>query len=815
MTQTTLIAGSLAGLSLLCAASPVLAQTQPATPAPAAKPEAASRPAAPAAAPAPASGAKPADGAAVSAKPGDPAKKPEEQPAEGGAAMQTVEVVAQRPNELIDRSVYDLKQEVITPAASAADVIANVPNVTVDQDGKVAIRGNQNTRIFVDGKRSAMFSGDSAGDALNAYPASALESVEVITIPGPEFGSEGGGGPILNLVTRRVRPPGGQGNFSVGAGPEGRRNTALTGSYNTGRFQVDGIASLARRVNDSSGWSNSITQSGNVVTTSRRDGTGKNISDTLTLAPTFTYNVGESDRVRLALNYNRSTRDRDNVSDWVYYQGSTTPYQQYRQKSLGDSPSTQYQAALTYEQKFNRTDKLNYDLRVSGSNSDSESRYLNSYTVTPPTGPRPQYLNGNKSSNTVADFTMDYVQLLMQTVQMKAGLKAGLNRGQSDADYFNIDPLTGEELIDPTRASAFKTTEHSAAVYASFNIPLSDHWTMQPGARYETINRDIDYINQHTTGGDRSKRLLPSMFVRYAWGENGRSTITGAYSGSIRRPSINEINPNLQYVSDTSSNLGDPRLAPVHNKKYEIKYDDKWDWVSYTITPYRETESPLIGRALVAVPNSTVIISEYVNFGAKINNGISLNFQGQPDKTLRFGATVNLQRISQSVLSTINNADGTRTTRERELESTPKTVQLRTQYFGIPDHSLQFNANYTGKQYRGTIETEAYWTANLSWSWTLVRGISLRTMVTDLFNSSVNHSRQFTDTVQTESYNRQSGRVINVALSFTLGGVTGDPRIRNGGGMFRGQPGEGGMRGGQGGGMPGGGFPGGGGGPGF
>lgn len=820
MTHTSLIPGpgSLAGLTLLCTGAAALAQTLPAAMAPAPVPTA--RPVQPAApAPAPAIAAKTAnaaEGGAVplAATPAEAAKKPEDKPADDGS-MQRIEVVAQRPNEQIDRSVYDIKQEVITPAASAADVIANVPNVTVDQDGKVAIRGNQNTQIFVDGKRSAMFSGANAGDALNSYPAEALESVEVITVPGAEFGSEGGGGPILNLITRRVRPKGGQGAISAGIGPGGRHNSSIVGSYNEGRYQIEGQAGINRNINERTGWSNSLTNNGTSTSSTRRAGSSSSESNTLMLNPTFTYNLGDTDRLRAALNFNRTNSENTSLNDYLTYQGGATPYQQYRQSSSGDSHMTVYQLAVTYEQKFNRTDKLNYDLRLSGNDRDSESRNRNSYTITPPGGPRAQFLNGNNNTSRLSEFSMDYTKALTPMLLVTAGMKAGVNSGQSDADYFNIDPLTGEEVIDQNRASAFKNTERSYAAYFTGNARLSDHWTIKPGLRYERTQRDIDYINQNNSSSDTSNRLMPSMFVQYAWGDAGNSTLTGAFTRRITRPSLEDINPNIRYVNDTSYSLGDPRIAPMHGDKFELKYDDKLGWLSYTITPYREKDSPLIGRSLTPVPGSAVVITESVNYGAKTTNGISLNFQGRPDRTLNFGATFNFQHLTQSVLANRYNAGGVRYTEEMELVSNPKIVQLRAQYT-LGEHTFQLNGNYNGKRLIGLNQADSTWQVNPGWSWRFAPGITLRASVRDLFNSNVNHNIQYSDSVQSESYSKQAGRIYTVALSFSLGGVTGDARLRNGGGMFRGPAGEGPGGRGPGAGGPGGGGPGGGGnGPGF
>jgi outer membrane receptor protein involved in Fe transport len=754
----------------------------------------------------------------ISAKPAattDEPKKPEQPPDQptqsGGGEMQTVTVVAERPSEQIDRSVYDVKSEVVTPSASAADVIANVPNVTVDQDGKVAIRGNQNTQVFVNGKRSAMFSGANAGDALNNYPADALESIEVITTPGAEFGSEGGSGPILNLVTRRVRPPGGQGAITASKGPDGRYGGSVNGSYNTGRFQVEGQAGVTHNVNERTGWSDQVSQVGNSVWTTRRDNTSRSPSDTVNLNPTVSYNIGDTDRASAALNFSKTKSATDSTDYYVANHGGTSPYEEYRRSVQRENHQTVYMLALGYERKISRDEQLNYDLRSSGNKADYDSRNHNTYVITPPTGARTESLNGNESSNRLTELSVDYRKKISPTLNYKAGLKVGVNSGQSDADYFNIDPLTGEEVIDDARASAFKTTEHSYAVYFTPNIRLSESWAILPGIRYERINRNIDYVNQNNSSSDVSKKVLPSMHVMYGWGEQG-AALTGAFSRRIDRPKLNDINPNLQYVNDQSFTLGDPRLAPTHSDKYDLKYTDTWFGANTNLSLYREKETPLLGRFLTPVPGTDAVISQSVNYGAKITDGLSFNFQARPVRTLNFGATVNLRHIAQSYLATLINANGARYSQEAVRYVNSKNLQLRGQYSGIEGHTFQLNGNYTGRMLFGLSETEPNWQVQLGWTWRFAPRLSLRTSVRDVFDSNVNKSTQTSDTVKLVNYSHQQGRVYTIGLTYSLGGVTGDSRLRNGGGMLRGPGAEGGGRGGGGGGGGPGGFGGGGGG---
>jgi hypothetical protein len=154
----------------------------------------------------------------------------------------SVTVAAERPTGRIDRQVYDVKSDISTSNGTAADALNSVPSVAVDPDGSITLRGSSNVQILIDGKPSAMLQGDNRGATLNALSAEDIDSIEVINNPGAQFGNEGGGGPILNLVMRRNRKPGGFASVNGNAGTAGRYNSSVSGSYNEGYWGFQGSA---------------------------------------------------------------------------------------------------------------------------------------------------------------------------------------------------------------------------------------------------------------------------------------------------------------------------------------------------------------------------------------------------------------------------------------------------------------------------------------------------------------------------------------------------------------------------------------------
>ena len=126
----------------------------------------------------------------------------------------------------LDKRVYNLGQDLMVKGGTASDVLDNVPSVAVDAEGNVSLRGNENVRIFIDGRPSNAIN---INDALKLIPAESLEKVEVITNPSSRYDAEGSSG-IINIILKKGKATGLNGIFTATAGyPE---NTTLTGNLN-------------------------------------------------------------------------------------------------------------------------------------------------------------------------------------------------------------------------------------------------------------------------------------------------------------------------------------------------------------------------------------------------------------------------------------------------------------------------------------------------------------------------------------------------------------------------------------------------------
>ncbi|MDE6422024.1 MAG: hypothetical protein K2K95_01240, partial [Muribaculaceae bacterium] len=115
--------------------------------------------------------------------------------------LDDLEVVASRPIIKSDgaKLSYDLKEDISSKGLTLSDALRKVPMVTVDGEGNIRINGQDNFKIYVNGKEDPSISANYK-DLFKAMPAEAVMKVEVITEPGAKYDAEGTAG-ILNLVT--------------------------------------------------------------------------------------------------------------------------------------------------------------------------------------------------------------------------------------------------------------------------------------------------------------------------------------------------------------------------------------------------------------------------------------------------------------------------------------------------------------------------------------------------------------------------------------------------------------------------------------
>src|SRR5690606_25702862 len=152
----------------------------------------------------------------------------------------------------LDKKVYNVGQDLMVKGGTVSDVLDNIPSVTVDSDGTIALRGNENVRILIDGRPSNAIN---ISEALRMIPSDAIEKVEVVTNPSTRYDPEGGDG-LLNIILKKGKSLGVNGTvIGTWGNPE---NYGLSGNvnYKTDDFNLFTTIGYNYRLNPGNGMTN-------------------------------------------------------------------------------------------------------------------------------------------------------------------------------------------------------------------------------------------------------------------------------------------------------------------------------------------------------------------------------------------------------------------------------------------------------------------------------------------------------------------------------------------------------------------------------
>ena len=114
--------------------------------------------------------------------------------------LEEIEITAERPLYSVDgeKQMYNVSDDPSVQTGTASDALQNAPGVEVDAEGNITLRGSQSVEVWINDRPSHL-GGESLRQYIKTLPANAIERIEVITNPSARYG---GGGPVVNIVTR-------------------------------------------------------------------------------------------------------------------------------------------------------------------------------------------------------------------------------------------------------------------------------------------------------------------------------------------------------------------------------------------------------------------------------------------------------------------------------------------------------------------------------------------------------------------------------------------------------------------------------------
>lgn len=683
---------------------------------------------------------------------------------EDSKEIEAVEIRAEKTTVEIklDKKVYNLGKDLMVKGGTVSDVLDNIPSVTVDVEGNISLRGNENVRVLIDGRPSNAVS---INDALKMLPADAVDKVEVITNPSARYDAEGGAG-ILNIVLKKGKTKGFSGTFITNTGYPDNHGISGTLNYKTQKINLFTNQSVNYRNNP--GFSEFNTKYLNSDNSARsyidehRDNSRINKGYNASFG--FDWYLTKNVTWTNSINYRDNSGDNEEDVDFNNYNANKI-FTFYRNRLSNENQTennVEYNSNLVVN--FKKTGhKLTADLSISDSNNNNNATIKDKTTLNNTINIDVTKNNQNQKRSLAQ---IDYVYPITDNIQFEAGYRGSFINQKTDYAVIN------NGIINTTFTNVLEYIENVNALYSQIGFKLNK-LSMLYGLRFE--DSDIQ-INQYTTSQFKTKlynNFFPSAFFTYELGEGNNISIN--YSKRINRPRGRQINPFSTFSSNINLFRGNPDLNPSLTDAIDFGFLKKIGKITLNTSIYYNytKNSTQFVRFVEGVnpDNIPITTTSFVNIGEEIRSGFEFTINYNPYKWWRINSNFNVFKAETKgdFTYTYFDTNNTTVTKTQNLNNTASSWFTRlNSKITLPNKiDWQTNLTYNGSQRNAQGMVKGIFAVNLAFSKDVLKDKGTVALnVNDLFNSRIRRMETYIPG-QIDSYGEMQWRVRQITLSFT------------------------------------------------
>lgn len=559
--------------------------------------------------------------------------------------------------DAMDRKTFTVADNISQAGGSVLQAMSTVPGVTVEQDGKVLLRGSDKVVVLIDGKQTAL-TGFGSQVGLDNLPASALERIEVINNPSARFDANASAG-IINLVFRKEEQQGVNGKLGLMGGAGAlwvrRENLPTIRPQYQGTPKFNPSLSLNRR----SGGTNTFLQADWLYapTLNKNEFSTRTYDDGTVIVQQVKRNrrtdyATLSAGVDHAIDANNSFTfsglfNREKILDYgdnPYFEGSLANRYRLWQFKEDEVKYTAYGTSSL----VHRFPQAGHTLTFTGIYSFHREDEQYFFTNT-----RPTFVGRDAfkliSDEHVVDLNADYIKPLRQG-RLEAGFK-----GRYRSIPVNMQFFPGLNSPLDTGAGGKATyREVIPAVYGNY-VFEGDHVELEGGVRLEQVQVDYDVNPDHNTyTSDGYRYFQPFPNVRAAWKFNDRHKLSLFYNRRIDRPNEVDIRIFPKYDEPELIKVGNPGLQPQFSNAVELGYKASWGRGSLYAAAYHRVVDGTITRIATQVPGSVLLYNVFQNGGRSWSTGSEVVWQQSVSSRLSLTANANTFRRVVDAFSVTN-----------------------------------------------------------------------------------------------------------------------------------------------------------------
>ncbi|MEH6765295.1 MAG: outer membrane beta-barrel protein [Aequorivita antarctica] len=703
----------------------------------------------------------------------------------------------------LDKKIYNIGKDLTAGGATVSDALNNVPSVTVDVDGTIALRGNDNVKILINGKPSAI-AGFGSTDALRQLPAEAIERVEVITSPSARYDAEGTAG-ILNIILKKEKTLGLNGSISTSIGVP--LNSSASGNINlrTDKFNIFNTTGVYYRNSPGKAYFNNKYFSRPLL-----DDNGDPVlddnGDPIMIDPQFDqvvenrkYNrMGKGFNTNLGIEYFLS--DESSITASGFYRkgdgndettNNTSNYnnniveEQITRVENQDEDDSNYQFSLNYVNNFNeKGHKLTADLQYDRGKDRERSliiqqRTLPNFEVLP----AEDIISKENQKEYLAQ--VDYVLPIGENAQFEAGYRGNLEETKTDYTLLQETGTTGSFVRNDSLSNIFTYNENVHAFYSQYGNKFGD-FSFLLGLRVENTQLkgkvDAENVSEDTPlnlNFDKNYTgLFPTVNLTFELKEN--ENITLGYNRRINRPRHWFINPFPSRSSEANVFQGNPGLDPAYASAFDLGYLKRWKKLTLTTSIYYQNETDAFERVQQETGELTsngipVIRTLPINLSTNKRYGFELGLLYNPTKWLNLNGSFNYFLFK---------TEGFYNDIDYGAENTSYFGRFSSKVKLPAKIEWQTNAFYRGPSNNSQTESDGILSVDMAMSKDIMDDNgTLGLNVSDLFNTRKRNSLTTTDYFTSESEFQWRQRQVTLTFTYRFNQKKQRQRPDRGGGV--------------------------------
>ncbi|MCF1191617.1 outer membrane beta-barrel protein [Mangrovimonas sp. AS39] len=704
-------------------------------------------------------------------------------------ALDEVEIIAEKTTVEIqlDKKIYNIGKDLTTAGGTVSDALNNVPSVSVDVEGAISLRGNENVRILINGKPSAM-AGFGDTNLLSQLPAEAIERVEVITSPSARYDAEGTAG-ILNIILRQKETLGFNGSVNLTVGHPDNVSTNFNLNYRTEKYNLFSNVGWryfdAPRIsfNDAT-YFPTLDEDGNVVQPTydrvREDQDVERLNRNYNANVGMEYFLSKKTSLTGSIFY-RYGSDADlslNTSD-RFSNGSNVERTLRREKQTESDNS--YQISLNYITKFDdKGHQLTADFQYENDKEDQYTNYNEFYVFTNQIDPediaREQIFTTEDQNEFL--FQVDYVKPLGENGRFEAGYRGNFQNQVTDYKLEQED-ANGNYVVNDTLTNIFDYTQNINAIYSQYGNKIG-RFSYLLGLRFEQtqLKGDIsslltqDELQEafgfpiETKFDNKFFGVFPTVNIIYNLAgsqEDSEENLSFGYNRRVNRPRSWFINPFPSRSSRTNVFQGNPNLDPAFASAFDLGYLKRWGELTLTSSVYYQYESDSVewveeNTGYQTSDGIDIIRTIPVNLSSNTRIGGELGLMYNPTKWLRLNSSFNFFQFETKGDFNDVNYDTKNTSwfaRFSSKVSLPWKIDWQT------------NAHYRGPQQDAQTYRKGMFAMDLAFSKEIMNdNATISLNVRDVFNSRKRLATTTTDFFERYSENQWRQRSINLSFIY-------------------------------------------------